>query len=226
MFLMQIPLFYSSHFTYRAIIKFTQGLKDFYRLVVPDLSRYWSHRLTQQSTSRLRRYWPQDRTPSFIWHNTTVTTRFNHWNLVWTSIVAVSDRGLPRKNMRSSDESLQSQFYILFLTLPVAAFFIFARTPLVRLFSEAINSTGQQLCRLRLPYLTLLLAIQHTHSITLLPDVFTHFLTAKLLSTQAFFHCFKCSFEFNLHIRSTLSSLVTRFSVLYFNFCKRLDFAI
>jgi len=136
MFLMQIPLFFASNFTYRAVIKLTQGLKDFYRLVVPRLITVLVAQIDATIDLTL--------TTLLAPGSYTIFYLAQHLQLLPVSIIGISfgQASLPyltevyqeKKHDEFRKIITESILSILFLTLPIAAFFIFARTPLVRLF--------------------------------------------------------------------------------------------
>lgn len=136
MFLIQIPLFYSSHFTYRAVLKFTKGLKDFYKLVIPRLITVLVAQIDATIDLTL--------TTLLAPGSYTIFYLAQHLQLLPVSIIGISfgQASLPyltevyqeKKHEEFRRIITESILSILFLTLPIAAFFIFARTPLVRLF--------------------------------------------------------------------------------------------
>lgn len=136
MFLMQIPLFYSSQFTYRAVVKLTQGLKDFFKLVVPRVITVLVAQIDATIDLTL--------TTLLAPGSYTIFYLAQHLQLLPVSIIGISfgQASLPyltevyqeKKHEEFRKIITESILSILFLTIPIAAFFIFARTPLVRFF--------------------------------------------------------------------------------------------
>lgn len=136
MFLMQIPLFYSSHFTYQRIVKFTKGLREFYRLVVPRLITV----LAAQIDATI------DLTLTTLMQPGSYTVFYlaQRLQLLPVSIIGISfgQASLPYITEVYQEKKIEefrkiiteSILSLLFLTIPMASFFIIARTPLVRMF--------------------------------------------------------------------------------------------
>ncbi len=136
LFTVQLPLLYTSGFKYHPLIKITTGIKEFFTLIVP--------RVITVITSQI------DATVDLMLATLLGTGAYTvfyfaqHLQLLPVSIIGISigQASLPyltevyqeKKYMefkRIISETILSTF---FLTIPIMAFFVFARTPLVRLF--------------------------------------------------------------------------------------------
>lgn len=136
MFLLQIPLFYSAHFTYQRVMKFTKGLKEFYRLVIPRLITV----LVAQIDATI------DLTLTTLLQPGSYTIFYlaQRLQLLPVSIIGIAfgQASLPYITEVYQEKKIEefrkiiteSILSLLFLTIPLASFFIIARTPLVRMF--------------------------------------------------------------------------------------------
>ncbi len=166
LFLVQLPLYFSSGFVYRPIIRFTKALREFFRLVVPRIITV----IAAQIDATV------DLTITTLLQSGSYTTFYlaQRLQLLPVSVIGIAfgQASLPyltevyqKKDMeefkRIVTESLLSTF---FLTFPIMAFFIFARTPLVRLFfgGDKFDWSATNLTALTLSYFALSIPV---HSI-------------------------------------------------------------
>lgn len=135
MFFMQTPLFFASTFSYKPILKITKGLKEFYRLVLPRLVTVLVAQIDATVDLTL--------TTLLAPGSYAVFYLAQQIQLLPVSIIGISfgQASLPylsevyheKRHEEFRKIITESILSVLFLTLPIASFFIFARTPLVRL---------------------------------------------------------------------------------------------
>ncbi len=136
MFLIQLPLFFSSSFSYKPILRITKGLKEFYRLVIP--------RVVTVAVAQIDATVDLTLTTLLAPGSYTIFYLAQHLQLLPVSIIGISfgQASLPYLTEVYQDKRhdefrriiTESLLSLLFLTIPIASFFIFARTPLVRMF--------------------------------------------------------------------------------------------
>lgn len=136
LFIIQLPLLLDSGFSFRMIIKKTQGLIDFFRLVIPRALTV----IVAQIDATI------DLTLATLLGNGAYTVFYfaQHLQLLPVSVVGIAfgQASLPYLSEIFQEKKMEefkkivtdSLLNLLFLTIPVAVFFIFARTPLIRLF--------------------------------------------------------------------------------------------
>ena len=135
MFVMQIPLLYHSDFHYSPVLKITKGLKEFFHTAIPRITTV----MVAQIDATI------DLTLATLLGSGSYTIFYlaQHLQLLPVSIIGIAfgQASLPylselyqNKRMEEFKHLItQSLLNILFYTAPIASFFIFARTPLVRL---------------------------------------------------------------------------------------------
>jgi len=136
LFITQVPLMFSSGFTYLPILKITKALKDFFRMIIPRVITVISTQIDATIDLLL--------TSMLGAGSYTVFYLAQHLQLLPVSILGISfgQASLPYLSEVYQDKKyeefkkiiIDSILSILFLTIPIMSFFIFARTPLVRLF--------------------------------------------------------------------------------------------
>lgn len=136
LFLIQTPLFYSSNFTYRATIKITKGVREFFTIILPRLITV----VVAQIDATI------DLTLATLLGSGSYTIFYlaQHLHLLPVSVIGIAfgQASLPYLSEVYQNKEIEkfkkiiteSILTILFLTIPIMSFFIFARTPLVRLF--------------------------------------------------------------------------------------------
>lgn len=136
LFTIQLPLLFSSDFSYRLILKKTQGLVEFIRLVIPRAFTI----IVAQIDATI------DLTLATLLGGGAYTVFYlaQHLQLLPVSVIGIAfgQASLPYLTEIYQEKKLDefkkivtdSLLNIFFLTIPLALFFIFARTPLVRLF--------------------------------------------------------------------------------------------
>jgi putative peptidoglycan lipid II flippase len=136
LFATQIPLMFNSGFLYFPILKITKGLKEFFGMIIP--------RVVTVLTAQI------DATVDLLLASVlgagsyTVFYLAQHLQLLPVSILGISfgQASLPYLSEVYRDKKykefkkiiIDSILGIFFFTIPITAFFILARTPLVRLF--------------------------------------------------------------------------------------------
>ena len=136
LFSIQIPLFFNSGFAYKFILKKTEGLLEFFKLVIPRTLTVIVAQVDATIDLTLTTYMGSGAY--------TVFYLAQHLQLLPVSVIGIAfaQASLPylteifqekkiEEFKRIITDSLLNLFY---LTIPIAFFFIFARTPLVRLF--------------------------------------------------------------------------------------------
>jgi len=135
-FLVQLPLFYKSNFTYRLILKKTSGLIAFVRMTIP---RVITVAVSQIDVT-------VDLTLATFLGNGAYTVFYlaQRLQLLPVSVVGVAfgQASLPYlseiyQQKRIEDFKkivIESILKLFFFTIPIMSFFIFARTPIVRIF--------------------------------------------------------------------------------------------
>ncbi len=136
LFLIQLPILKFVKFRYQLIFKITEGLKDFIRLVIPRTLTIIVSQIDAAIDLLLA---------SLLGGGAyTIFYLAQHLQFLPVSIIGVSfgQASLPyltelfqQKKIKEFKKIItESLLNILFLTIPIAVFFIFARTPMVRLF--------------------------------------------------------------------------------------------
>lgn len=136
LFLLQIPLLFSSDFIYKPVLKITKGVKEFFRLIVP--------RLVTVVVSQIDATIDLVLTSILSAGSYTIFYLAQHLQLLPVSVIGIAfgQASLPYLSVVFQEKKIEefkkiiieSIVSILFLTVPVMSFFIFARTPIVRLF--------------------------------------------------------------------------------------------
>lgn len=136
MFAVQLPLLFRSEFSYRFILKKTQGLVDFVRMVVPRAFTV----IVAQIDATI------DLTLATLLGGGAYTVFYlaQHLQLLPVSVIGIAfgQASLPYLTEIYQEKRIDefkkiitdSVLNLFFLTVPAAVFFIFARTPLIRLF--------------------------------------------------------------------------------------------
>ena len=136
LFVIQIPLFFNSDFSYQFILKRTRGLIEFIRMVIPRAFTV----IVAQIDATI------DLTLTTLLGSGAYTVFYlaQHLQLLPVSVIGIAfgQASLPyltemfqEKKIEEYKKIIQDSLLNLFyLTVPIAFFFIFARTPLVRLF--------------------------------------------------------------------------------------------
>ncbi len=136
MFVVQLPLLFRSEFSYRFILKKTQGLVDFVRMVVPRAFTV----IVAQIDATI------DLTLATLLGGGAYTVFYlaQHLQLLPVSVIGIAfgQASLPYLTEIYQEKRIDefkkiitdSVLNLFFLTVPAAVFFIFARTPLIRLF--------------------------------------------------------------------------------------------
>lgn len=136
LFIIQLPLFFYSDFSYKFVIKKTKGLVDFIRLVVPRTFTI----IVAQIDATI------DLTLATLLGGGAYTVFYlaQHLQLLPVSVIGIAfgQASLPYLTEIYQDKKIEefrkiitdSLLNLFFMTAPLALFFIFARTPLIRLF--------------------------------------------------------------------------------------------
>ncbi len=135
-FLIQLPIIFKSQFSYQLIIKKTKGLFEFFQLIIPRTITT----IVSQIDSTI------DLTLTTLMGSGSYTIFYlaQHLQLLPVSVIgmAFGQAALPYLSEIYQEKKIEdfkkvvvnSILNLFFLTVPIAIFFIFARTPLVRLF--------------------------------------------------------------------------------------------
>ena len=136
LFAIQLPLLFNSDFTYQFILKKTKGLTEFIKLVVP---RTFTIMVAQIDATI-------DLTLTTLLGSGAYTIFYlaQHLQLLPVSVIGIAfaQASLPYLTEIFQEKKIEefkkiitnSLLNLFYLTIPIAFFFIFARTPLVRLF--------------------------------------------------------------------------------------------
>lgn len=134
--LIQLPLLFNSDFNYAFVVKKTKGLIEFFRMMIP---RAFTVVVAQIDATI-------DLTLTTLLGSGSYTVFYlaQHLQLLPVSVVGIAfgQASLPylsemheqRKTEEFKNLVVESILNLFFLTIPVMSFFVFARTPLVRLF--------------------------------------------------------------------------------------------
>lgn len=136
LFVIQIPLFFNSDFNYQFILKRTKGLTEFIRMVIPRASTVIVAQIDATIDLTLT---------TFLGSGAyTVFYLAQHLQLLPISVIGIAfaQASLPYITEMFQEKKVEefkkiisdSLLNLFYLTIPIAFFFIFARTPLVRLF--------------------------------------------------------------------------------------------
>lgn len=136
LFLLQAPLLFSSEFVYKPVLKITRGVKEFFRMIVP--------RVVTVITSQIDATIDLILTSMLGAGSYTIFYLAQHLQLLPVSVIGIAfgQASLPylsevfqqKKFEEFKKIIIESIVSIFFLTVPIMSFFIFARTPLIRLF--------------------------------------------------------------------------------------------
>ncbi|MFZ6034962.1 MAG: murein biosynthesis integral membrane protein MurJ [Patescibacteria group bacterium] len=136
MFAIQLPLFFKSEFSYALVLKKTKGLTEFFRMVVP---RAFTVIVAQLDATI-------DLTLATLLGNGAYTVFYlaQRLQLLPVSVIGIAfgQASLPYLTEIFHEKRLDefkkivtdSILNLFFLSIPVSVFFIFARTPMIRLF--------------------------------------------------------------------------------------------
>lgn len=136
MFIMQIPLIKSAEFAFKFFVKITDGVREFAHIMTPRLVTVLVAQIDATVDLTLA---------SFLGSGAyTIFYLAQHLQLLPVSIIGIAfgQASLPylselyreRKIKEFAHLITESIVSVLLVTIPIASFFIFARTPLVRLF--------------------------------------------------------------------------------------------
>jgi putative peptidoglycan lipid II flippase len=135
MFVIQIPLFFSAQIDYKPVIRMSRGLKEFGRVIVPRIVVVLAAQLDATIDLTLTSLLGTGSYTAFYYAQAL--------QLFPVSFIGISlsQAALPHLSEAYHDHDLEkfkrivteSILAILFLTIPIVSFFVFARTPLVRL---------------------------------------------------------------------------------------------
>lgn len=136
MFAMQIPLLRSADFTLKVLFEITSGTREFFRIMVPRLVTVLAAQIDATVDLALA---------SFMGAGSyTIFYLAQHLQLLPVSIIGIAfgQASLPYLSELYREKKLsefthlitESIVSVLLVTIPIASFFIFARTPIVRLF--------------------------------------------------------------------------------------------
>lgn len=136
LFVIQIPLFFNSDFKYQLILKRTKGLAEFIKMVIPRAFTVIVAQIDATIDLTLT---------TFLGSGAyTVFYLAQHLQLLPVSVIGIAfgQASLPYLTEMFQEKKINeykkiiydSILNLFYLTIPIAFFFIFARTPLVRLF--------------------------------------------------------------------------------------------
>ncbi len=136
MFLVQLPLLRSSNFHYVPILKITRAIHEFVRTMIPRVTTVLAAQIDATIDLTLATFMGAGSYSVFYFAQ--------HLQLLPVSIIgiALGQASLPylselyrdKKHKELNHVVTETLVTILMVTIPVASFFIFARTPLVRFF--------------------------------------------------------------------------------------------
>jgi len=135
-FLIQLPLLFTQNFSYLPLFKINNAVKQFFRLAIPRTLTVIVSQIDATIDLTLTTFLNAGAYTSFY--------LAQHLQLLPVSIIGMafgqaslpylSDLVKEKKNTQLKQVIEEVILTLLFLSLPFAAFFIFARTPLIRLF--------------------------------------------------------------------------------------------
>ena len=136
LFVVQIPLFFNADFNYQFILKKTKGLVEFIKMVIPRAFTVIVAQIDATIDLTLT---------TFLGSGAyTVFYLAQHLQLLPVSVIGIAfgQASLPYLTEMFQEKKIEefkkiisdSILNLFYLTVPIAFFFIFARTPLVRLF--------------------------------------------------------------------------------------------
>jgi len=136
LFVIQIPLFFNSEFNYQFVLKRTRGLTEFIKMVIPRAFTVIVAQIDATIDLTLT---------TFLGSGAyTVFYLAQHLQLLPVSVIGIAfgQASLPYLTEMFQGKKIEefkkiisdSLLNLFYLTIPIAFFFIFARTPLVRLF--------------------------------------------------------------------------------------------
>ncbi len=136
LFLIQIPLFFKSNFHYQLILKKTPGLKDFLKMIIPRTLTVIIAQIDATIDLTLATFLGTGAYTVFYFAQ--------HLQLLPVSVIgiALGQASLPYLSELFQEKKIEefkkiiidSVLNVFFLIMPISLFFIFARTPMVRLF--------------------------------------------------------------------------------------------
>ena len=136
LFVIQIPLFFNSEFNYQFVLKRSKGLTEFIKMVIPRAFTVIVAQIDATIDLTLT---------TFLGSGAyTVFYLAQHLQLLPVSVIGIAfgQASLPYLTEMFQEKKIEefkkiisdSLLNLFYLTVPIAFFFIFARTPLVRLF--------------------------------------------------------------------------------------------
>jgi putative peptidoglycan lipid II flippase len=135
-FLIQLPIFAKSHFTYKLLIKKSKGLIEFIRMVLPRAFTVVVGQIDATVDLSLTTLLGSGAYTVFYFAQ--------HLQLLPVSVIGIAfgQASLPYISQMYQENKIdefkkiiiQSILNLFFFTIPIMSFFIFARTPVVRLF--------------------------------------------------------------------------------------------
>lgn len=135
-FMAQIPLLFSSEFQYLFTLRATKGLKDFFSMVVP--------RVLTTTVAQIDATIDLTLATLLGAGSYTIFYLAQHLQLLPVSVIGIAfgQASLPYLSEMYQEKKIEelqkvvssSLVNLFFLTVPIMSFFVFARTPLVRLF--------------------------------------------------------------------------------------------
>lgn len=136
LFAIQIPLFFNSDFNYQFILKKTKGLTEFIKMVIPRAFTVIVAQIDATIDLTLTTFLGSGAYTFFY--------LAQHLQLLPVSVIGIAfgQASLPYLTEMFQEKKIEefkkiisdSVLNLFYLTVPIAFFFIFARTPLVRLF--------------------------------------------------------------------------------------------
>lgn len=136
LFVIQIPLFFNSDFKYQFILERTKGLSEFIKMVIPRAFTVIVAQIDATIDLTLTTFLGSGAYTFFY--------LAQHLQLLPVSVIGIAfgQASLPYLTEMFQEKKLEefkkiisdSILNLFYLTIPIAFFFIFARTPLVRLF--------------------------------------------------------------------------------------------
>ena len=135
-FLIQIPLLFIDGFFYRFFFRINQAVKDFFHMAIPRILTVAVSQIDATIDLTLTTFLPAGAYTAFY--------LAQHLQLLPVSIIGIafgqaslpylSDLVKEKRENELKEIISETILTLLFLSLPFAVFFIFARTPLIRLF--------------------------------------------------------------------------------------------
>lgn len=211
-----------SDFDYKLIIRKTQGLKDFIRLVVPRTFTI----IVAQIDATI------DLTLATLLGGGAYTIFYfaQHLQLLPVSVIGIAfgQASLPYLTEIYRDKKIEefkkiitdSILNLLFLTVPIAFFFIFARTPLIRLFfgGQKFDWDATVQTAITLSYFSVGIPFHAVYY--LITRCFYAIMDSRTPFLSAFFDSYKYLPEFIIRLFTEAPNLVVGNSIFRLNFGK------